>query len=170
MLRAVRRPLAGALVAGLLWQAVAIAAPYLVGRALDDLVPGAALATITVWALVLAGPGLVRWAGDWWRHWWVDRAGMRAAVRCGKDRGRGSPRRGTSGRGPAGGCAGPDPRQRQLSPTSRSMSARIARAPIRPMPTIQRSSSTSNWQPFFTARRLPHSGVTAPLVESSSAP
>lgn len=80
LLRAVRGPLAVALGAGLVWQAVAVAVPYVAGRAIDDGVLADDLGALLGWAGVLLALGLVRWAGDRQRHWWVDRSGMRAAV------------------------------------------------------------------------------------------
>lgn len=77
----VRGSVAVALTAGIAWQAVVVAVPYVAGRAVDDGVLAGDVVALSTWAAVLLALGLVRWAGDWYRHWWVDRSGMRAAVR-----------------------------------------------------------------------------------------
>lgn len=79
VLRAVRRDVAVCVVAGLAWQAVAIAVPWVLERAVDDgIVPGDR-DVLWRWAGVLAALGVVRYLGDAARHWWVERAGARAA-------------------------------------------------------------------------------------------
>ncbi|HXV94251.1 MAG TPA: ABC transporter transmembrane domain-containing protein, partial [Pseudonocardia sp.] len=66
--------------AGLLWQAVAVAVPAVLQRAVDDGLLGADRAALVTWVAVLAALGLVRWIGDAARHWWVERSGARAAL------------------------------------------------------------------------------------------
>jgi ABC-type transport system involved in cytochrome bd biosynthesis fused ATPase/permease subunit len=80
VLTAVRGTIATALVAGLAWQAVAVATPYVVARAIDDGILAGDRAALLLWAGVLLALGPVRWLGDRYRHRWVDRSGMRAAV------------------------------------------------------------------------------------------
>lgn len=75
----VRRPVAWCIVAGVAWQAVAVAVPYVLERAVDDgIVDGDADARWR-WSIVLVALGFARWIGDAARHWWVERAGSRAA-------------------------------------------------------------------------------------------
>ncbi len=80
LLWAVRGSVAIALLAGIAWQGVVVAVPYVAGRAVDDGALAGDVSALLGWAVVLLAMGLVRWAGDWYRHWWVDRSGMRAAV------------------------------------------------------------------------------------------
>lgn len=80
VLWAVRGSVAIALLAGIAWQAVVVAVPGVAGRAVDDGVLAGDTTALLGWAAVLLALGLVRWSGDWYRHWWVDRSGMRAAV------------------------------------------------------------------------------------------
>lgn len=77
-LRAAPREVLGCLCAGLAWQAAAVAVPWVLERAVDDGVLGRDRAALWRWCLVLVGLGIVRWAGDAARHWWVERAGARA--------------------------------------------------------------------------------------------
>lgn len=66
--------------AGLTWQAAGVAVPYVIARAIDDGVLPDDRGTLGLWCGVLLALGVVRWVGGASRHWWVDRAGIRAAV------------------------------------------------------------------------------------------
>lgn len=80
-LRSVRRDVALCVVAGLLWQAVAVTVPWVLERAVDNGLIDANAAALRRWVLVLVLLGVVRWIGDAARHWWVERAGAHAADR-----------------------------------------------------------------------------------------
>jgi ATP-binding cassette, subfamily B, bacterial len=77
-LGAVRRDVALCIAAGLAWQAVAVAVPWVLEQAVDQGIVGRDRGALLVWAGVLFGLGLIRWAGDAARHWWVERAGAHA--------------------------------------------------------------------------------------------
>ncbi len=79
VLRAVRRDVVLCVVAGLAWQAVAVSVPAVLERAVDEGIVGGDTSRLRWWAAVLAVLGIVRWVGDAGRHWWVERAGARAA-------------------------------------------------------------------------------------------
>lgn len=83
VLGAVRGTLVIALAAGLAWQAVAVVVPYAVGRAIDERVLPGNRDALLAWAAVLLGLGIVRWAGDWYRHWWWTAAACARPSRCG---------------------------------------------------------------------------------------
>lgn len=78
-LRVVRPDVARCLVAGVLWQAVALTVPWLLERAVDDGIVAGDRDALWAWSAVLLALGIVRWVGDAARHWWVERAGARAA-------------------------------------------------------------------------------------------
>jgi ATP-binding cassette subfamily B protein len=79
VLRAVRRDVARCVAAGLAWQAVAVAVPWVLERAVDDGVVAGDRQALWQWSLLLVGLGVARWVGDAARHWWVERAGASAA-------------------------------------------------------------------------------------------
>lgn len=76
---AVRRDATLCVVSGLTWQTVAVAVPWVLERAVDDGVVGGSGQALWAWSAVLVGLGVLRGAGDAARHWWVERAGARAA-------------------------------------------------------------------------------------------
>jgi ATP-binding cassette subfamily B protein len=75
----VRAEVALCIASGLAWQAVAVSVPWVLERVVDGGVIGGARRSLLVWTAVLVGLGLLRWAGDAARHWWVERAGAHAA-------------------------------------------------------------------------------------------
>jgi ATP-binding cassette subfamily B protein len=79
VLGAVRRDVVLCVVAGLAWQAVAVAVPWVLERAVDDGIVAGDTDARWRWAAVLVALGVLRWAGDAARHWWVERAGAKAA-------------------------------------------------------------------------------------------
>lgn len=68
------------LLSGLAWQIVAVAVPWVLERVIDDGIIGDDRTALWTWSLALAGLGALRWCGDAARHWWVERAGARAAT------------------------------------------------------------------------------------------
>lgn len=76
---AVRRDVALCLGSGFAWQAVAVAVPWVLERAVDDGVVGGDRRALWLWSAVIVALGVVRWVGDAARHWWVERAGAHAA-------------------------------------------------------------------------------------------
>ncbi|MGQ0680481.1 MAG: ABC transporter ATP-binding protein [Actinomycetota bacterium] len=78
-LGAVKRDVSLCILMGLLWQAVAVAVPWVLQRALDQGVLAGNRNALFAWCGVLVGLGVVRWVGDAARHWWVERAGAAAA-------------------------------------------------------------------------------------------
>jgi ATP-binding cassette subfamily B protein len=79
-LAAVRREVVLCLLAGLAWQAVAVAVPAVLQRAVDDGIVDGDRSALLGWAAALTALGLACWAGDALRHWWVERSGARAAA------------------------------------------------------------------------------------------
>jgi len=79
VLVAVRRDVALCVAAGLAWQAVAVAVPWVLERAVDDGIVAGDREALWRWSLLLVALGVVRWVGDAARHWWVERAGAHAA-------------------------------------------------------------------------------------------
>jgi ATP-binding cassette subfamily B protein len=77
-LGAVRRQAALCIAFGLAWQAVAVAVPWVLEQAVDDGILAADRGALVAWSAVLVLLGVVRWAGDAARHWWVERAGAHA--------------------------------------------------------------------------------------------
>jgi ATP-binding cassette, subfamily B, bacterial len=77
-LNAVRGEAALCIVFGLAWQAVAVAVPWVLEQAVDDGILGGDRGALVAWSAVLVALGVVRWAGDAARHWWVERAGAHA--------------------------------------------------------------------------------------------
>jgi len=75
----VRRDVARCLLAGVSWQAVALAVPWVLERAVDEGIVAGERRALWTWSAVLVALGVVRWVGDAARHWWVERAGARAA-------------------------------------------------------------------------------------------
>jgi ATP-binding cassette, subfamily B, bacterial len=78
-LRTVRPDVARCLVAGVLWQAVALTVPWVLERAVDDGIVAGDRDALWAWSGALLALGVVRWVGDAARHWWVERAGAHAA-------------------------------------------------------------------------------------------
>lgn len=79
-LRSVRGHVVLCVVAGLVWQAVAVAVPAVLERAVDDGIVAGDRGALLRWAGVLVALGLLRWAGDAARHWWVERSGAVAGT------------------------------------------------------------------------------------------
>lgn len=69
-----------ALAAGLLWQGAGVAVPFALGHALDEGVLPGNTRVLLGWCAGILLLGALRWGGGWYRHWWIDRAGIRAAV------------------------------------------------------------------------------------------
>lgn len=76
---AVRGDIARCVGSGLAWQAVAVAVPWVLERAVEEGMVGGDRGALWRWSAVLVLLGVVRWAGDAARHWWVERAGAHAA-------------------------------------------------------------------------------------------
>lgn len=75
----VRRDVGRCLLAGVLWQAVALTVPWVLERVVDDGIVAGDRTALWTWSGVLVALGFVRWIGDAARHWWVERAGAHAA-------------------------------------------------------------------------------------------
>lgn len=76
---AVRGDIARCVGSGLVWQAVAVAVPWGLERAVEEGMVSGDRAALGRWSAVLVLLGVVRWTGDGARHWWVERAWAHAA-------------------------------------------------------------------------------------------